>query len=132
MGAVSSMRTISPALKLLSSSCAWYFFERRMILPYMACFTLRSTLTTTVLSVLSETMVPTRIRLGIVRSLSLNRLARMRTLGAERLDAGDVAANFLDPRGALQLIGRGLKAQVELLALQFGEVGGQLIVAFYT
>jgi hypothetical protein len=41
-------------------------------------------------------------------------------LGLQRLYAGDVAAHFLDARGALELVGRGLKAQVECLALQLG------------
>src|SRR5690606_9390414 len=117
-GRVSSIRTVSPALNELSSSCARYLFERRMIFPYIGCFTLRSTFTTTVLSVLSETTVPTRIRLGMVVSL---RLGRVRTLGLERLDAGNVAAHFLDARGALELVGRSLGAQVERFALQIAE-----------
>src|SRR5690606_21752483 len=53
---------------------------------------------------------------------------RARALGLQRLDAGDLAADFLDPRGALELVGRGLEAQVELLALQLGELIGELVV----
>src|SRR5687768_12647739 len=97
-----------------------------MIFPYSGCFSLRSTFTVTVLSVLSETTVPTRMRFGIVYSSGLDRSAR--ALGLQRLDAGDLAADFLDPRGALELVGRGLEAQVELLALQLDELVGQLVV----
>src|SRR5690606_28797853 len=119
IGRVSSMRTVSPGLNSLPSSCAWYFFERRMIFPYSGCFTLRSTSTVTVLSVLSETTVPTRMRLGIDTSLSLSRSAR--ALGLQGLDLRERPADFLDPRRALELVGRGLEAQVELLALQLDE-----------
>src|SRR5690606_32184478 len=59
-------------------------------------------------------------------SSSFRRSAR--ALGLQRLDASDLAADFLDPRGTLQLVGRGLKAQVELLALQLDELLGQLVV----
>src|SRR5687768_2618130 len=96
-----------------------------MIFPYSGCFTLRSTFTTTVLSVLSETTVPTRIRLGIVFSL---RLGRLRTLSLQRLDACDVAAHFLDAGRTLQLVRRRLEAQVERLALEVGEISRKLIV----
>src|SRR6187551_2489918 len=91
-----------------------------MIFPYNGCFTLRSTSTVTVLSVLSETTVPTRMRLGIGASLSDSRGAG--ALGLQRLDLRDRPADFLDPRGALELVGRGLEAQVELLTLQLDEL----------
>jgi len=64
-----------------------------MIFPYNGCFTLRSTFTTTVLSVLSETTVPIKIRFGISASL---RLGRLSTLSLQRLDAGDIATNQLE------------------------------------
>src|SRR5665647_735046 len=99
-----------------------------MIFPYIGCFTLRSTRTTTVLSVLSETTVPTRIRLGIVFSLRAGRRfgggrsGLARTLSLQRLDPGDVAAHFLDAGRTLELVGGRLETQVERLALQFGQV----------
>src|SRR5688572_16115681 len=99
-----------------------------MILPYSGCFTRRSTRTTTVLSVLSDTMVPVRTRLGIFLYSS-----GLRRLGAgafvlKRPDAGDGAAHLADPRRLLDLVGRRLEAQVELLALQLGELLDELIV----
>src|SRR5688572_16240580 len=99
-----------------------------MILPYSGCFTRRSTRTTTVLSVLSDTMVPVRTRLGIfLYSSGLSRLGA----GAfvlKRPDAGDGAAHLAHPRRLLDLVGRRLEAQVELLALELGELLDQLIV----
>src|ERR1700712_2361489 len=102
-----------------------------MIFPYIGCFTLRSTRTTTVLSVLSETTVPTRIRLGIVFSLRAGRRfwGSLSTLSLQRLDPGDVATHFLDAGRTLELVGGCLEAEVEGLALQFGQVTRQLIVA---
>src|SRR3954465_1083214 len=99
-----------------------------MIFPYMGCFTLRSTSTTTVFSVLSETTVPTSIRLGILGSL---RLGRLSTLSLQRLDTGDVAAHFLDACRTFELVRRGLEAQVERLTLQLGKVTLKLIVALH-
>src|SRR4051794_18296453 len=53
IGRHSSMRTVSPILQRFSSSCAAYFFERRMNFLYSGCMTRRSTSTVTVLSILS-------------------------------------------------------------------------------
>src|SRR5207244_7033872 len=49
-------------------------------------------------------------------------------LGLDRLDAGDGAAHHFDPRRLLELVGRGLKAKVERLALQFRQLRLQLVV----
>src|SRR3546814_9359921 len=57
IGAISTTRTTSPSLQLLSASWAWSLLERRMYLPYSACLTWRSTSTVTVLSIL---LLPTR------------------------------------------------------------------------
>src|SRR6476661_1170492 len=98
-----------------------------MIFPYSGCFTRRSTRTTTVLSPLSDTTVPVRTRLGIsILSLRLGRFARTR--GLERLDLSDGATHLAHPARLLELVGGGLEAQVELLALQIAELGRQLVV----
>src|SRR4051794_38620683 len=94
-----------------------------MILPYSGCFTRRSTRTTTVLSPLSDTTVPVRTRFGI----SLFSL-RLGALILQRLDASDRAANFAHAARLLELIGRRLETQVELLALQVAELLLQLVV----
>src|SRR3954470_24817373 len=103
-----------------------------MILPYSGCFTRRSTRTTTVLSPLSDTTVPVRTRFGISSvSLRLGRVVRRLTVGAfvlQRLDASDRAANFAHAARLLELIGRRLEAQVELLALQLTKLLLQLVV----
>src|SRR5689334_8464876 len=100
-----------------------------MILPYSGCFTRRSTRTTTVLSPLSDTTVPVRMRLGIpMVSSTLRRSVGAGALALKRLDAGDGAAHLADPRRLLELVGRRLEAQVELLALQVAELLLQLVV----
>src|SRR5688500_15670516 len=92
------------------------------------CVKRRSTLTTTVLSALSLTTMPCNSLFGIVLSLSL-RLGRT-FLRSDRLDAGDVATDFANARGLLQLPRRPLEAQVELLLLQAGELILQLVGRF--
>src|SRR5919107_31670 len=104
-----------------------------MILPYSGCFTRRSTRTTTVLSPLSDTTVPLRTRLGIpILSLRLGaRSIAALGLGAlvlQRLDASDRAANLAHAARLLELVGRRLEAQVELLALQIAKLHLQLVV----
>src|SRR6478735_7092634 len=99
-----------------------------MILPYSGCFTRRSTRTTTVLSPLSDTTVPVRTRFGIsIVSLRLGGL-RAGAFVLQRLDPGDRAANFAHAARLLELVGRRLEAQVELLALQVAELLLQLVV----
>src|SRR3982750_3469092 len=68
LGAHSMMRTISPALQAFASSWAWYFLDRRTVFFSTGCRKVRSTFTTTVLSPLSETTTPSRIRFGIDQS----------------------------------------------------------------
>src|ERR1700761_129324 len=84
----------------------------------------RSTFTTTVLSPLSETTTPSRIRLGIYPSRSAGHSGAGAQLG---LDPRDVPADLLDTVRLLQLAGGRLEAQVELLALQLQELVGELI-----
>src|SRR4030095_14785090 len=99
-----------------------------MILPYSGCFTRRSTRTTTVLSPLSDTTVPVRTRLGIsIVSLRLGLPPGAVVL--QRLDPGDRAANFAHAARLLELVGRRLEAQVELLALQILQLLLELVVA---
>src|SRR5215469_4017866 len=74
----------------------------------------RSTRTTTVLACLSLTTTPCSVRFGISGLLLLLRAL----LRGDGLDAGDVAAGFLQPRGVFQLPGGALEAQVEALLLQ--------------
>src|SRR5688500_1113206 len=66
------------------------------------------------------------MRFGIACSLSLH--SRAGALGLKGLDLCDRPADFLDPRGALELVGRRLEAQVELLALQLDELLVKLVV----
>src|SRR4051794_27796576 len=54
------MRTMSPAPASLRSSCAWNFTARRTTFLYFGCSLITSTLTTIVLSPLSETTTPRR------------------------------------------------------------------------
>src|SRR5919205_2398645 len=101
-----------------------------MILPYSGCFTRRSTRTTTVLSPLSDTTVPVRTRFGIsIFSLRLRGL-RAGAFVLQRLDLRDRAANLAHTARLLELVGRRLEAQVELLALQLAKLLLQLVVGF--
>src|SRR6476659_8652630 len=60
---------MSPTEYVLASSCAWYFFERRMVFFMVGCVKRRSTRTTTVLFCLSLTTTPWRVRFGISNPL---------------------------------------------------------------
>src|ERR1700761_9096684 len=86
----------------------------------------RSTFTTTVLAFLSLTTVPCKIRFGMFLTLRLGSAA---LLGQNCLDARDVAAQGADAAGVLDLAVGALEAQVELLLLQTGELGVQLVGA---
>src|SRR6185369_3239736 len=97
-----------------------------MILPYIGCFTRRSTFTITVLSPLSETTVPVSTRFGIFFPLRLGRSGG--ALGLECLDLRDRAAKLAHPRRLLELVGRRLAAEVELLALERTQLGRELVV----
>src|SRR5260221_5750425 len=89
----------------------------------MGCRKVRSTFTTTVLSPLSETITPSRIRFGIYR-LSLGRLG---LAAQDGLDARDVLAHLIHAVGLLELAGGGLEAQFELLLLERQQLVGQLV-----
>src|SRR4051794_20589048 len=69
IGLRSSIHTVSPVLNSFFSSCAWYFFERRIVFFISGCVKRRSTRTTTVLSCLSLTTTPCNVRFGIRYSL---------------------------------------------------------------
>src|SRR5678816_4390454 len=100
-----------------------------MILPYSGCFTRRSTRTTIVFSPLSDTTVPVRTRFGIsIVSSTLRRFGGAGALVLKRLDARDRPADHTNTARLLELIGRRLEAQVELLALQLGQLRLQLVV----
>src|SRR5882724_4257737 len=108
---------------MLPSSWAWYFLDRRTVFFSTGCRKVRSTFTTTVLSPLSETTTPSRIRFGICQLSS-----GLRLLGPQvGLDARDVLAHLIHAVGLLDLAGRLLEAQVELLLLQGDELVGQLV-----
>src|SRR5215472_4050507 len=96
-----------------------------------------------VLSCLSLTTTPCSVRFGIsILLLGLRALGALgfggcgrgrRTgrsgalLGRDRLDAGDVATDLTHPRGILELSGRTLKAQIELLFLELEHLVIELI-----
>ncbi|KQP33060.1 hypothetical protein ASF27_16045 [Methylobacterium sp. Leaf102] len=61
----------------------------------------------------------------MVYSSSLRGLQRLLTLKCT--DAGNIAADFADPRDVLKLAGGTLEAQVELLLLQVQQLIAQLI-----
>src|SRR5215211_5618507 len=88
------------------------------------CVKRRSTLTTTVLSCLSLMTTPCNTRFGIPDLLSL-RFGGL--LPRQRADAGDVLADLAHARGVLELSGRALEAQVELLLLQRQELILELV-----
>src|SRR3546814_8849210 len=96
-----------------------------MILPWTGCATRRSTRTTTVLSVLSETTVPVRTRLGMCSSSSLG-LGGARPFVLQRLDLRDGAADLADAARLFKLVSRSLETKVEMLALQIGKLRLQL------
>src|SRR5215204_1260153 len=88
------------------------------------CVKRRSTLTTTVLSCLSLMTTPCNTRFGIPDLLSL-RCGGL--LPRQRAHAGDVLADLAHARGVLELSGRALEAQVELLLLQRQELILELV-----
>src|SRR2546423_9869295 len=87
-----SIHTTSPVENSFFSSWAWYFFERRMVFFITGWVKRRSTRTTTVLSCLSLTTTPWRVRLGIAlySALAFERVARLGF--AARLLAGAAVA----------------------------------------
>src|SRR5580700_6395103 len=62
MGRHGLIETVSPSLHSLLSSCARSLVVRRMYLPYIGCFTRRSTETAMVLSILLLTTLPVSMR----------------------------------------------------------------------
>src|SRR3954470_19181934 len=91
---------------------------------YTGCITRRSTRTIMVLSPLSLTTVPCRIRRGISKLL---RRGRAHALAQDGLDARDIAAHLADARSVLKLARSPAEAQIELLLLEAQELIVQLI-----
>src|SRR5215211_5170542 len=89
------------------------------------CVKRRSTFTTTVLSCLSLTTTPCNTRFGI--SLFSLSLGAGELLLLQRAHAGDVLADLAHPRCVLELPGRPLEAQVELLLLERHELVLELV-----
>src|SRR6476659_1316219 len=108
---------MSPTEYVLASSCAWYFFERRMVFFIVGCVKRRSTRTTTVLACLSLTTTPCSVRFGISDPLFLC----VALLRGDGLDPCNIAAGFAQPRGVLKLSGGSLEAQIKPLLLQIGD-----------
>src|SRR5579884_271866 len=79
------MRTVSPTPAVFCSSCAWNLTERRTTFLYFGCDLITSTLTTIVLSPLSETTTPRRSwrRAGAVSGFSV-RVMGFRVAGFSR------------------------------------------------
>src|SRR3546814_16020615 len=129
IGAISTTRTTSPSLQLLSASWAWSLLERRMYLPYSACLTWRSTSTVTVLSILLLTTRPSTVRCRLLSAvLSMLFMVMSLLLRAEqRVDACDLAADAAHVVGLGELAGGLLHAQRALLLLQLDHVGLQLV-----
>src|ERR671913_330620 len=88
------------------------------------CVKRRSTLTTTVLSCLSLITTPCKTRFGISFSSGL-RFGGL--LPLQRAHPRDVLADLAHPRGVLELAGRSLEAQIELLLLQRQELVLKLV-----
>src|SRR3990167_657946 len=86
----------------------------------------RSTLTTMVLSILSLTTTPSRIRFGIYRSLTGGLFAQ------HRLDAGDVAAHVARAGSLLQLATGLLETQVERFLAEVAELALEFVLGLGT
>src|SRR5688572_8046189 len=129
------MRTVSPAWAPFSS-CAMKVEVRLMVLRYIACWTSRSTATTTVFCILALTTTPTsslRRRVGaapafssvpLISFLTLRRLGQLLDHG---LDPRDVATRLADLEGVVELAQRLLEAQPEQLFLQLALLAPQLV-----
>src|SRR5208283_6242761 len=120
--------TRSPSLHSPRSSCAMKRVLRRTRLPYKACSTMRSTLTTTVLAILADTTVPSR---RLIRSRIGHLLARRgraaRLLAEQSHDERQLAACAPIAGVIIQLIGAQLEPQPEnflaRLALLDAQIG---------
>src|SRR4051812_6428523 len=129
VGRVSTIRTVSPILQALSSSCALYLTWRVTYLPYLACFTRRSTWTTTVFIILFDVTTPTR-DLGRPRSMVISslRLApdAQRTLALQRESARELLLRLGQVGGGIQPATPQLHPHVEDLPLQVHDLGVQV------
>src|SRR4051812_28454990 len=118
------MRTVSPAFASPFSSWAWYFFERRTVLPSIGWMKRRSTFTTTVLEFLSLTTTPCSTRLGISSSSSAGLPALFVHHGH---NPRDLLADFAHTARLLKLAVGALKTEVELLLLQLRQLVATLV-----
>src|SRR6185437_3666865 len=71
--------------------------------------------------------LPSSLLLACALASTLASALACAPLRLHRLDAGDVAAHRAHARGVLQLPGRPLEAQVELLLLEAGQLLGELV-----
>src|SRR5512144_2671715 len=120
------MRTRSPGLQALFSSCALKFTAFVTMRPYFGSATRRSTRTTTVFCILFETTTPMRL-LRFPRSgcgfcsmafIPLGLRGLRLELALDREAARDVALRLLEVGGRVEDPGVVLRLQLEQLALQ--------------
>src|SRR5690606_32139815 len=108
-----------------SASCACTLVERRMYLLYMPCLTWRSINTVTVLFILSLTTRPSRV---LARFSDVFICSGPCLLFAKRgLDPGHVTTGATDLVRLGRLAASLLHTQIELLALELGELFTQLL-----
>src|SRR5690606_9908966 len=122
-GRVSMIRTTSPVRHEFCSSWALNFLVRRMVRLYLGCMTVRSTATTTVLSILSETTVPTRVLRtprwdSVTDDPSSSRRGRLAAdvqlpLPPDGVDTGDILAHRPHPHRVVELPRGQLEAEVK-------------------
>src|ERR1700760_2125749 len=107
------MRMMSPILYSPFSSWAWYFLERRTVLPITGWVKRRSTLTTTVLAFLSLTTTPCSTRFGIRLFPSAGGSGLAALFRQNRFDAGDRPADDAHAVCLFELAVGALEAEVE-------------------
>src|SRR5579859_4919634 len=113
------MRTMSPVLASLASSCALKRDDLRTTFPYVECAERVSLTTTIVLCILSETTRPCLMRRRLRRlSCSMLRLAQT-FLADQCLDARVRAPNLADLTKIGKMPRAELKTQVEELLFCF-------------
>src|SRR5690554_1497486 len=131
-GRVSITRTLSPIRHSFCSSWAFSLVVRRMVFPKSGCLTSLSTATTTVLSILSLTTVPTRVlrcaRSGIAGLQPPSFLLVPVGLDPglpfpeDRFYSGQVFPDHPDPPVIIELSGSQLKTEVEEFGLEIGNL----------
>src|SRR5690606_13168482 len=105
------------------SSWALYLADRTTILPNTGCLTRRSTLTTTVLSILLLTTRPTSVRWRLTGAVWVSLISLSCVLSLDGVDAGDVATHLAQLAGVGKLLGGALHTQVEMRLQQAFKLG---------